>query len=830
MRPLTQMFTRLKRKEKLMRNLLGRGPSGSRLYLLAALAAAFLLVPAASAFAGTGNVNERKATVEIMGAGSGTIKSSPGPLEGNPPLECHWNGSEIDVGQTYTKVGGPSEANTKEVVAGECNTEAGEGAGFPGLKVEYIADAGSEFAYPPGWELVGANSLGGSCEPYIAFCAPASVAVIDFTIKATFGIRYPLTVKKTGSGDGTVKSKRSHNSVECAPGCTEATEEFAATTLTETPDGESEFTGWTGCSEEKEEAGKVNCIVSLSGAAEVEANFTEPTKFALNLATSGSGSGSFECDVGSGPEGCEAEYLEGTEVEVIPVADPDSEFIEWTGDCSGTDPEGCTLTMDEEHSVGAVFDEKTPFALNLATSGSGSGSFECDVGSGPEGCEAEYLDGTEVEVIPVADPDSEFIEWTGDCSGTDPEGCTLTMDEEHSVGAVFDEKTSFALNLATSGSGSGSFECDPGSGPEACEAEYLDGTEVEVIPVAGSGSEFIEWEGDCSGSGACEVTMDEEHSVVGKFDLIDRALTITEGGSGSGEVECEVEESEIEEACQPTYPDGTNVVVIGFEDVGSEFVEWTGDCDAVFANECELTMNADKTVGVTFDLITHDLTVNTAGAGSGSVSCDGGACAASYPENTTVTLTAAAAPGSAFAGWSGAGCSGAGSCVVTINADTTVTATFDIVTPPPPPPDGGDNGDSTPPAETCVTNAALCKPGLLIANPAAWVKGNKALLKVRCRGEQGARCRSTLKLIARIKIHGKKKNVLVGKSKYNLPTNSAVRVLRAKLTHGGLKLVRRAGQAGLTVKLVGKGAKNRVVKLKQQGGKGKSHHKRGGRR
>jgi hypothetical protein len=42
-----------------------------------------------------------------------------------------------------------------------------------------------------------------------------------------------------------------------------------------------------------------------------------------------------------------------------------------------------------------------------------------------------------------------------------------------------------------------------------------------------------------------------------------------------------------------------------------------------------------------------------------------------------VTLTSTTpAPGSYFAGWSGGGCSGAGSCVVTLTADTAVNATY----------------------------------------------------------------------------------------------------------------------------------------------------------
>lgn len=82
----------------------------------------------------------------------------------------------------------------------------------------------------------------------------------------------------------------------------------------------------------------------------------------------------------------------------------------------------------------------------------------------------------------------------------------------------------------------------------------------------------------------------------------------------------------------------------------------------------------------TADLFT--LTVNRSGAGSGTVtsspagiSC-GSTCSASFNSGTSVTLTASAASGSVFAGWSGGGCSGTGTCTVTMNAARSVTATF----------------------------------------------------------------------------------------------------------------------------------------------------------
>ncbi|PYM63053.1 MAG: hypothetical protein DME11_17930, partial [Candidatus Rokuibacteriota bacterium] len=56
----------------------------------------------------------------------------------------------------------------------------------------------------------------------------------------------------------------------------------------------------------------------------------------------------------------------------------------------------------------------------------------------------------------------------------------------------------------------------------------------------------------------------------------------------------------------------------------------------------------------------------------------GATCTASYSYNTTVTLTATPALGSAFTGWSGGACTGTDPCVVTVTAATTVTATFAV--------------------------------------------------------------------------------------------------------------------------------------------------------
>jgi endoglucanase len=75
------------------------------------------------------------------------------------------------------------------------------------------------------------------------------------------------------------------------------------------------------------------------------------------------------------------------------------------------------------------------------------------------------------------------------------------------------------------------------------------------------------------------------------------------------------------------------------------------------------------------------LTVTRAGTGTGTVTSApagincGSTCSASFANGTSVTLTAATAAGSTFAGWSGA-CTGTGGCTVGMTQARAVTASF----------------------------------------------------------------------------------------------------------------------------------------------------------
>jgi len=77
-----------------------------------------------------------------------------------------------------------------------------------------------------------------------------------------------------------------------------------------------------------------------------------------------------------------------------------------------------------------------------------------------------------------------------------------------------------------------------------------------------------------------------------------------------------------------------------------------------------------------------------AGNGTGVVRSDplgldcGDMCTKEFPVARAVVLSAFADEGSVFNGWSGGGCTGDRTCVVTPNAAPTITATFSSLTGP----------------------------------------------------------------------------------------------------------------------------------------------------
>lgn len=175
----------------------------------------------------------------------------------------------------------------------------------------------------------------------------------------------------------------------------------------------------------------------------------------------------------------------------------------------------------------------------------------------------------------------------------------------------------------------------------------------------------------------------------GRVDIYDLQLFtvgVTANGTGSGRVDADTGQisgcTSAGGTCSDSYITGSTVTLVAAPDSGSSFTAWTG-CDNPSGNTCTVSVTSARAVTATFDLVpTHVLRVAASGSGSGTIastdsriSC-GATCQATYQQGDLVALTARAAPGSTFTGWSGGGCNGTSSCQVTMNADTNVTATF----------------------------------------------------------------------------------------------------------------------------------------------------------
>jgi hypothetical protein len=174
---------------------------------------------------------------------------------------------------------------------------------------------------------------------------------------------------------------------------------------------------------------------------------------------------------------------------------------------------------------------------------------------------------------------------------------------------------------------------------------------------------------------------------------VTRTLTVgSNPGSGSGTVTSSPAGISCGATCAATFNNNTLVTLTAAPAAGSVFAGWSGGGCSGASTTCNVVMSADQTVTATFNTappVTHALTVAAnPGSGSGSVTSSpsgidcGATCSHAFDDGTLVTLTESPAAGSAFAGWSGGGCSGTSTtCQVTLSSDQTVTPAFNTTGP-----------------------------------------------------------------------------------------------------------------------------------------------------
>lgn len=378
----------------------------------------------------------------------------------------------------------------------------------------------------------------------------------------------------------------------------------------------------------------------------------------------------------------------GTSVTLIATADPGAVFGGWSGGgCSGGTPT-CMLVVNQDVETTAQFDLAVR-SLQIEKTGAGEGT----VTSSPAGiacgtdCAESYDAHTVVTLTATPADDSVFTGWSAPgCPGTGP--CTAIVDQALTVTASFALKK-FALTVDKTGNSIGTVTSSPpgiacGTTCTTAVASYDAHTVVTLTATPASGVLFGGWGGACSGTAmTCTVSMEQAVSVAANFVLPKFAVTVSKDGAGSGTVTSGPAGISCGTTCTASFDSGTPLTLTATAADDSTFTSWSSPCSGT--QPCFFSVFGATDITATFTLKQFLLQITRTGNSGGTVTSDvpgitcGSDCSQNYDAHTVVTLTATAFNGAVFTGWTGGGCSGTGTCVVTMNQAATVTARFDLV-------------------------------------------------------------------------------------------------------------------------------------------------------
>jgi PKD repeat protein len=266
-----------------------------------------------------------------------------------------------------------------------------------------------------GWEFGSwSGDANGSSNPVVVTMDGAR------SVTATFNqLSYALSI--TAVGSGSVKVNGATVALPYSAEFLSGTD----VTLEAVPQSGWEFGAWSG-----DASGSSNPLrVTMDGAKSITATFNQ-LSYALSITAVGSGSVRVNGATVALPYS--GEFLSGTDVTLEAVPESGWGAVSWSGDANGTD-NPIAITMDGDKSVIASFEH---LSYTLSVSAVGTGSVKVNGAAVSLPYSAEFLSGTEVTIEAVATGSEQFVEWTGDATGSE-NPLTVTMDYDMRITASF---------------------------------------------------------------------------------------------------------------------------------------------------------------------------------------------------------------------------------------------------------------------------------------------------------------------------------------------------------------------------------------------------------
>src|SRR5579864_4000560 len=382
-------------------------------------------------------------------------------------------------------------------------------------------------------------------------------------------------------------------------------------------------------------------------------------------------------------------------------------FDHWEDDaagCAATNPcsvapssSGATATAVFDPPSGVVqtsmFGVSLPPATPPATPGGTvtNGSVNYPIDCPASSCSLTTYRGSTITVVETPDSTHFFGGWGGSCGGT-AISCATYLNANQTASANFVNSTTQPLEVTVSGNGfvsGGGINCSSGS---TCDAQEPPNSNVTLTEQAADGYAFTGWGGDCTGTQeTCTVQMDAARSVTATFEqLVPFSLGVSGAGSVSGGgVTC----GPGPQTCTGTLAPGQTVTFTATPNTGGS-VFWSG-CSSTAGDICSVVVSSGAvSITATFSggtpppIATYALSLVVQGDGyivsssNSSVHCTAAGetgCTVNVNANTTLTLTAIPASGSAgdFTHWQQA-CSTftTTTCTLTMTGPKTVEADF----------------------------------------------------------------------------------------------------------------------------------------------------------
>jgi len=556
---------------------------------------------------------------------------------------------------------------------------------------------------------------GGNANSSCSFKVPAG----NTSARANFRLRTLVSLTRTGNGTGTVTSTPA--GITCGADCSEAFFDGKPVSLLASPAVGSSFGGFGGitCS-----SNSSSCSFVPSGSVQnISATFTLK-QFVTSVFNNPNGSvvstnliGDV-VDCGAGNVDCDTTQNFNQLVNLHATPLDGYVFTNWTTvgvNCNNvlnSTNRSCSFRVPNGNtSVRANFRLRT--LVTVLRNGTGTGT----VTSTPAGitcgtdCSEAFFDGKPVTLNAVAGTGSSFVSFSGACTSNTSSCTFIPSGDNQSVVATFN-KQAVNLRLAVTGDGfmtRGLDVCDSG---DVCNYPGLFGDSVTLIAHPNATNRLVSFTGcTTSNSSACTVLLNGSKNVSAVFSF---SVSVSKFGDGTGTVTPTAGTS-CGTGCT-NYAPGTVVTLTETPGAGSAFGGWDDDCAfRGFNTSCALTANQNHVVSAGFFKPVL-LLVSKIGGGNGSVTSSpagitcGSDCSNLYPFNTVVTLTAAAASGSVFGGFTGCDSTGIPtnlSCRLTMLGNRTVVATFTppvatltVQTP--------SNGTITGPGVNCGTGGSDC--------------------------------------------------------------------------------------------------------------------------